>query len=595
MLTILNKKKVVKSLGALALCGILCTSCEDFLTIYPTDKTTGKDFWKKKEHVDEMMGGAYLQMINSNIEERAIMWGMFRSDDVTQSENYDNNDLEYISAVNLYPSQGICNWSGFYNVINRCNLVLKHAPEVLELDPEFTTGDYEVVRGQMLALRGLCHFYLLRAFRDIPYSEYGYESDDEITYPTQKTPAEALALCIRDLEEAAGLVMKSGAYNDWRDFGYITRDAVWSILADVYLWRASMTHNIEGSNSQADYQKAVEYCEKVIDSKDQYYQKNYSNYLETAPDKDRYHLYKWSAMGNTPMFNIFVNGNSRESILELQYDGRNNSNNTLRDFLFRSSNTSGYSRLMASQIFNSVSSENANTTEASKAFFSEDDYRFWSYVYNVNDENLLELNIRKYATETGIAPDMEGNGAEWPVGIRAHNDQFNQNWILYRLTDIMLMEAEALTQIGDSASLANAFELVKAVNDRSMLDKSDDLLKAEEYATDKGKMEQLVLCERQRELSFECKRWFDLLRFGYRHMEGVDINTLMADQATWPALYSPMVSLAARSYISGGDIFNLKMKSEPHLYWPIYEGEMDVNKNLKQNPVFVQDETLIRQ
>lgn len=593
MLTILNKKRVFKSLGALALCGILCTSCEDFLTIYPTDKTTGKDFWKKKEHVDEMVGGAFAQMISGDVEERAIMWGIFRSDDVTQSENYINNDMQYISAVNLYPTQGICNWAAYYNVINRCNLVLKHAPEVLEIDPEFTNGDYEVVRGQMLALRSLCHFYLLRAFRDIPYMEYGFESDDEVTYPTQNTPAETMELCIRDLEEAAGLVMKSGAYNDWRDYGYITRDAVWAILADVYLWRASMTHNIEGYNSQADYQKAVEYCEKVIDSKDQYYQKHYDNYLETAPETDRYHLYKWGTMGMTPMYYIFVNGNSRESILELQYDGNNNSNNALRDYLYRSSNNNAYSRLMASQIFNSVSAENANTAEAPKAFFSEDDYRFWSYVYNVNDENLVELNIRKYGTLYGDAPNMEGNGEAW-IAERVY-DKFKQNWILYRLTDVMLMEAEALTQMGDSASLVNAFELVKAVNDRSMLDKSDDLLKADNYANDQEKMEQLVLAERQRELSFECKRWFDLLRFGYRHMEGVDVNTLMADQAKWPALYTPMVNFAARSYTSGGDIFNLKMKSEPHLYWPIYEGEIDVNGNLKQNPVFEQDETVIRQ
>ena len=38
------------------------SSCSDFLTIYPTDKTIGEDFWKSKEDVQEMVAGAYSSM-----------------------------------------------------------------------------------------------------------------------------------------------------------------------------------------------------------------------------------------------------------------------------------------------------------------------------------------------------------------------------------------------------------------------------------------------------------------------------------------------------------------------------------------------------
>ena len=38
-----------------------------------------------------------------------------------------------------------------------------------------------------------------------------------------------------------------------------------------------------------------------------------------------------------------------------------------------------------------------------------------------------------------------------------------------------------------------------------------------------------MLNERERELCFEGKRWFDLMRYCYRHMTGVNINQKLAD------------------------------------------------------------------
>lgn len=572
------------------------SSCEDFLTIYPTDKTTGKDYWKKKDHVDEMVAGAYKQMCSGDAEERAIMWGLFRSDEVVKSESYKNNDMDYINAVNLYPTQGICKWDVFYSVINRCNQVLEHAPEVMEIDPEFTEGDYEVARGQMLALRSLAYFYLVRAFRDVPYVDQASESDNQVTEVPQSAPYDVLQHCIDDLEEASKLVMHSGAYNDWRDYGYITQDACWAILADIYMWRASMTGDL------ADYQKVVDYAELVINSKDALYRKNYRNVLSQLDETDRYHLFEWTnnRFYFTPQYYIYVMGNSRESILEFQYN-QNDANGTLASYLFRDGNDNSYSRLMASIIFNSVRQSEANTETATKVFFSEDDYRFWAYTYDVNDDNLLEQNIRKYGTTDGDLPRTMTKGSkgdQWGDANMRSANNFDVNWIVYRLTDVMLLEAEARVQLAtaddvEDPQMQQAFNLVQTINKRSMAERSRDTLNISSFPT-RADMEVLVLSERQRELCFENKRWFDLLRYGYRHMEGVDAHSIMADHEEWPLLYKPMVRLASRGYSSGADIFNVKMKSEPYLYWPINEDETKVNRLLKQNPVFIQAKESIR-
>lgn len=566
-------------------------SCNDFLTIYPTDRIVGTDFWKTKSDVEQMVDGCYLSMLDYSIQERAIMWGAYRSDELLKLADHNDNTLDNISAVNLLPTNRYNSWSAFYKVINNCNIVLNHAPEVMTEDPEFTAGDYQVVRAQMLALRSLCYFYLVRAFRDVPYTTHSYEDDSQVELLDQLPPETVLQNCLDDLQEASKYIMKSGAYgrNDWRNWGYMTRDAVHALMADIYLWRAAMTH------SQADYQQAIVMTDSVINSKDAYYRR-YQDIEITELEEDRYHLEE----GMTACYTLFNTnaGNAHESILEWQYNGRNNSNNALREYYYRMNNTSRNGIVMASPIFNTVA-KNANTADALKLYLSTNDYRFWNNVYEANNEEAEQMAVRKMVESNNVLVDVTGVvGASKSTS--RNFDEFRQNWIVYRLTDIMLMQAEALVETAandsDVVTLRKAFNLVQAVNKRSMKKNAADTLKYENFKT-KGDMELLVLTERERELCFEGKRYFDLMRFGYRHMTGVNISQKLADTTVWPELYEPMLKLIIRKYGGGGegDAVIYKMKSEPYLYWPIEESETKVNRNLKQNPVFIQEKSISKQ
>ena len=574
-------------------CGTIAalTACNDFLTIYPTDRIVGSEFWKTKADVDQMVDGCYQSMISYDIQERAIMWGAFRSDELVKLTDYNDNTLDNIAAVNILPTNRYSKWDAFYRVINNCNIVLNHAEDVMAEDPEFTQGDYQVVRAQMLALRSLCYFYLVRAFRDVPYTNHSYEDDSQVEMHEQSTPEVVLQHCLDDLQEARRYIMRSGAYGryDWRNKGYFTRDAVDALMADIYLWRAAMTH------SSSDYQQAIVCADSVINSKHAFYE-FYKEYDITEQEKDIYHLEK----GELAMYTIFNTnqGNSHESILEWQYNGRDNSNVALQNYYYQSGNENSYrqtSILMASQIFTTVD-QNANNDQGQKIYLSKNDYRFWNNVYNANNEEALQLSIRKMVDASGTTVGLTGTVGEAKSNSRGFRE-FRQNWIVYRLTDVMLMKAEALVETAandsDQVVLKQAFDLVQAVNKRSMLKTANDTLKFESFKS-KEEMELLVLAERERELCFEGKRYFDLMRYCYRHMEGVDIRQRMADQGAWPELYQPMLKMIIRKYSGGGgegDAVSYKMKSEPYLYWPIEESETKVNSLLKQNPVFIQEKT----
>lgn len=565
------------------------TACNDFLTIYPTDRVVGEDFWKTKADVNQMVDGCYKSMIDYSVQERAIMWGAYRSDELDKLSDYNDNTLDNISAVNLLPTNRYNDWSSFYKVINNCNIVLNHAEAVMDEDPEFTLGDYQVVRAQMLALRSLCYFYLVRAFRDVPYTTQSYEEDSQAEPLPQSAPDIVLQHCLDDLLEARQYIMRSGAYgrNDWRNWGYITRDAIHALMADIYLWRASMTH------SAADYQQAIVFSDSVINAKHAYYEL-YKEYDITEMEEDIYHLED----GDMALSTIFGtnSGNSHESILEWQYNGRDNSNKALENYYYQSGDENNYrstSILMATSLFNSVD-PNANTNQAKKFYLSANDYRYWNNVYEANNEEAEQMSVRKMVSDNDLTNLKGLNVGESKSNSRAFRE-FRQNWIVYRLTDVMLMKAEALVETAqsdsDAVNLKQAFNLVQAVNKRSMLKTATDTLKFENFKS-KSDFELLVLAERERELCFEGKRWWDLLRYCYRHMEGVDIRQTLAAQGAWPALYQPMLTMIVRKYSGeGGDAVSYKMKSEPYLYWPILESETKVNSLLNQNPVYIQEKS----
>jgi len=98
------------------------------------------------------------------------------------------------------------------------------------------------------------------------------------------------------------------------------------------------------------------------------------------------------------------------------------------------------------------------------------------------------------------------------------------------------------------------------------------------------------LDERLRELAFEGKRWYDLMRYNYRHIDGVDYTTILAVQKdngkALPASYQPMLDLMKRKLGAKGNAVAAKMNNEGRLYLPISLSELKVSPQLRQNPEY---------
>ena len=602
------KKKtnhIIKSLAVAFLGGLSLCSCTDFLTIYPTDKTVGENFWKNKDQVDQMVTGAYTGMISGSNIERFIMWGDYRSDVLRKTSALNNTTLDNITNVDLYPSSGYNSWSSFYYVINTCNLVMNHAQDVLAVDPDYTEGDYQTTRAQMLGLRALCHFYLVRTFRDVPYVTKAYEKSDDLTLDGQLAPDSTLQLCINDLVEAERGCYKYGTFaaDDWRSVGLLSKDAINAILADVYLWRASLWSKTDKEKAKTYYQACIDYADKVIESHKRFYENNYKGSASSDNATAPYYLLS----GNQAFYKNFVEGNSRESIFELQFDGTSNENNLVRQYFYKHQNaTSTYGMLAGTiAVGNTLGDEPTPSTQSastSALYQSANDYRYYDNSYGVNIGNASSFEIRKMvynqATTSSIPTNKQGYTYKQTRGF----DNYKQNWIMYRITDVMLMKAEAETQLAgtDANKLKHAFLIVNAVNKRSLdpLAVNKDSLVYKDNYDKQAKLELLCLQERGRELLYEGKRWYDLVRYSYRHMTGVDPTKTLYEIDPKGSLY-PTLDDADNEF---KNILNakystniLKFKNEAFLYWPILQQETKNNKLIHQNPVYVETQTSERQ
>ena len=589
----MKKINIYKTLlvSACAFITLGTTSCDDFLTIYPSNEITEEQFWEDRTDLESGIRGCWKQFISQDIMERMVVWGECRSDNFDlMTESWD--DMKDLMNANLLETNSLFNWSAFYKTINFCNKVLQYGPLVVERDKSFTSEDWKPVEAEMKALRALNYFYLVRTFREIPFEfkPIGSEHDVKEHSGRQFMAEVVLDSIINDVEAVKDNGMRQYT-NELDNKGRFTRESIYTLLADMYLWRAAKNASPDsvakyGSKSQDNYQKVIEYCDAVLDMYMERYDRDNPMGGGTSSENNEnpYHLIRMNANGGTQDVvddvydEIFVQKNSRESILELQFDGSTNSNTCLynyRDYngLYRHrDNNTGL--LQASAPCQTVTRNIDNTS----GLFSQSDIRRWqSLVYTEAGQRVY--SIGKYTYQSITHDNLEDN-SEGTENAFIPTGSFNSNWIIYRLSDVLLMKAEAITRLDapTTEQLQDAFNCVTMILYRSnpSVTTDRDKLSFTDYQ-EPSQLFDLVMRERRREFFGEGKRWFDLVRMAEH--DGTTTN---------------MLTLLLTKYATNTNAVRAKLASMNSLYSPVYENELKVNLNLHQNPAWEKEETIER-
>jgi len=557
----------------------LFTSCSDFLQIEPQEIIVLDKYWSEEADVEGVVAGCYSSMQSQSVVGRMMVWGEFRSDNIVGGKNFENDvQIANIFKENINASNTYAKWGDFYNVINRCNTVLKYAPQVAERDPAYTPSKLNATVAEVSALRALMYFYLIRTFRDVPFVTEPYLNDSQEMQVPAAPFDSVLTVLINDLEAKQQLAVKRYPVSQtYYQRGRITQDAIHALLADMYLWKQ-------------DYPNAVKYADMVIDAKLYEYEQSSQRAGGQAAGAGAGHQlidgfplisdsYSTGNYYGNAFEEIFGQGNSRESIFELIFmnDDDMLANQAVSAFYGNASTFPGLVR-PADFIGTDVSDETFSI------FLSKYDSRFYENLQPVQGQSNA-YGINKYAFPQGMV-NMGKAEPEATYGTAYADGKCHSNWVIYRLSDVMLIKAEALVEmapdtltaqgdlpLGSAASLVEesplqeAFAIVNAINKRSNCDKEKRDLDWNAYSS-KSLMRALVLEERQRELMFEGKRWYDLVRRARR-----DGNT------------DYLVGVVARKG-SSGSALSSKLSRMDAIYWPYHVDELKVNSCLSQNPAF---------
>lgn len=538
-------------------------SCSDFLEIEPLNDIVLDKFWNEENDVENIVAGCYSGMQNRILIERMIVWGELRSDHliggtgVQDNINIQNILKENITANNVYTS-----WGEFYDIINRCNTVLHYSPLVAERDPNYTETELMATRAEVSAIRDLCYFYLIRTFRDVPYSTQPFLDElQQMAMPATKFDA-VLDSLITDLENVKSYAVKTYPVSKTNyQCGRITQDAIHAMLAEMYLWKK-------------DYANSVKYADMVIDAKTQRFQNeidnaggNSSSYKMFEGYPLIYDSYTTGNLYGNAYGTIFGSGASRESILELIFadDDTQLANHGL-SFLY--GNLKTFPGIVKPADFITTDVSDASY----KVFCDKYDTRNYENLYKMSAS---QYGVAKYVCKSGMV-SISSTEITSSASPSYPEEYCHANWILYRLTDVMLLKAEALVQMvdGDAKTEANdsllraAYDIVSVINKRSNCATTYMPITYANYST-KSQMENLVFEERARELMFEGKRWYDLVRRSLR-----DGNT------------SYLVQQVTRKGSDNASVVQAKLAKMDAIFWPYNLDELKVNPYLVQNPAF---------
>ena len=490
------------------------TSCDDYFDLRPTDQMVLDEYWQSEGDVLAVTMECYRAMASYDYIKRLIVWGELRSDNVIVDPGNGDGNITYIGNLNLLPSNGYTSWTAFYNVINLCNTVEHFAPIACENDPNFTRAQLNGYIAEVKGIRAYTYFTLVKAFRDVPFVTNPTIDDTQEFQMAQEDPDTLIDWLIDDLkavEPTATTTWSNTAYTK----GRMSQAAIRAVIADMCLWRGR-------------YDEAVEYCDLILNDT------NNPLALETATALAR---------------SVFIAGNSKESIFELQMSSNTVDNGALRDSF--GLKDMGHSMQMSPYDF-----EGTNNP-----IFDDDDIRGRAYIYSSNNGALMaKYNMAIDPNYLTAANFGRGN-------YTSYSNVGDRNWIIYRLPDIYFIKAEALAESG--SRLEEAFRLAARTYERAHLSLEEGEL---DYADYSGAVLDFIFKERQRETLFEGKRYFDIIR-RISHHRG-EFNNIVT------TCLIPKYADLDRTTVT------TKLSTFDALFMPINDTEMRSNLLLKQNPFY---------
>ena len=507
------------------------SSCDDWLKVYPENSQVTETFWTSKEEVESVLLGGYYYLRGS-VEGQLIPWGEERAGCVYSRSGSSLQKFE------LKSTDKISNWGSMYQIINVANSVLDNAHLAYEADDTYEKSELNSHYCEAYYLRALAYFYIVRNWRDAPLITESYESDER-PYAIAKSEERLLLNQIKlDLQTAIDINAAKERFNTtWETKGRATVWALHALMADVCLY-------------DKDYEGCIKHADAILNA----ISSSAPRFIATP--------------SRSAWFSMFNPGNSSESIFELQWNYEEEQTNNLPK-LFDDVHTDRKYQVS----MNLVQLMNAEMINVRSKYMGAEGNEWYEYAVRTIFGGYFLGGTRE---------DVAGATAAYVwkyCGSRTRSDKrtatyYDPNYILYRVSDVMLLKAEALLMRHAGSQFEDVEAAMALVNEVRSRANAEPCI----YTTQSSLNELLdfVYTERMFELLGEGKAWYDMLRLSrYGVIDGFNYRE-MAIQ------YIVQFNTQAReAWIKS------VLSDEDAWYLPIYENEITSNSLLIQNDYYL--------
>jgi len=497
-------------IAAVLLCAIVFGSCKKILELEPKTGPTSLSFWKnEKDALAGLMGGYALIREALTDENRFFVYGDITANTfrVTYYSDYSIHQIANGELDGVYYGylENLQDWTLYYKAIAQANLLVQKIPTIP--DNTFATGAHKAYfTGEAHFLRAFLYFYISRVWGDVPLILEPVEDLSQAKNIGREKQSVVLAQCIKDVDAAIQLLPETPIQANDRGVRASRASAI-ALKAHIYAWLK-------------DFPKCEEATRDLVASPGKYG-------LKFITDSAEY--------GRMPI------GRSMEALFEINIDEKQNEGSgpdVWGDFQGIGSKTL-YVPYLATR--DPRNPDNvpwmAHKTTYENLFWEDGDLR--DQLWFERDPRLfMENNVmmKKYANITYRDGD-----------VRREPRQSN-NLLVFRLSDIILLRAEALFKTGKEAE---ARDLVNKVRTRARLEALDGTTTGDD-------LYYFIVTERQRELFAEGHAFWDLLRTGFvNDFNGQFANAMEMGSERYGKNYWPIPRTLFKD--------NLLMKQTP--YW----------------------------
>lgn len=430
--------------------GLLGPSCSDFLETEPINQTYGDAFWTSEIAAKQALAGAY-SLLRTSLLTGGTFPNTFTYSElmggVVDRKGF-SNQVKFKDMSFWNPNMGQLKWAVFYKTIAQCNLVLHEVEKLDETLFDDGLAGKESIMAEAYFIRAYTYFHMTRIWGGVPLVTEATTTvsqvitdDGYILTQGRDTEETVLTQCISDLEYAESkLEYGNPGSGDWAIRA--NKGSVQALMAHVYQW--------------LDMPDKAEVAAGNMISNGGYSLVDYTDSLAVTE--------MWEGQSTEGVFEINVNFDQNESYI----------------------NGLAKMTVYAPFIYNlSESGQTWFVLPETLELYEESDLRLKRFFYNLDH---ARTNCIKYAS---VIYEDEATHTN------AHGIC---NFLVFRLSGIMLLRAEALASKGDFGEARILLNTIRERAGASAFDGADSEL---QYA---------IFEERQKELVMEGHSYYDRIR-----------------------------------------------------------------------------------